>query len=167
MSASMLDVESCFGRATIYRLRVNHYVWLRQLCMYANGRLGHRDKDTHEHVIKSMIGRFCVCNNDDIITWRRYPHYKHFVRRIRRFPEVYHNKVSIVQRFDVFFATNRNKLFHKQLSCRWSKTPWRWYDVSVISPLMCIAFQYISNPCFLYDPQWLWPWIKSISGSML
>ena len=70
---------------------------------------------------------------DDVITWKRFLRYWHFVRGIHWSPVNSPHKGQAAQRFDVFFDIGLNK----QWCRRWFETLWRSCDVTVILEMSC------------------------------
>ena len=87
-------------------------------------------------------------------TWKHFPHYWPFVRRIHRKNGGFPHKGTVMQRFDISFVVGLNKLLNKRSSRRLFETT--WCPCSVI--VMLSSRKHI-HMCGQYNPQLIYcPW---------
>ena len=95
------------------------------------------------------ISIICICLlvvflslHDDIMAWKRFPHYRHSVRAIHEWPAKSPIKGSVKQNFYVLSAVSLNKMLmlNQQLSYQWFEMPSHSFHVTVLSPPFPISF---------------------------
>ena len=77
--------------------------------------------DCPSRKITSFTGR--MYQHDDVIKWKNFARYWHFVRRIHRSPVESHRKGQWRGDFGIFFGLPLNKWLSKQWRRRWFETP--------------------------------------------
>ena len=78
------------------------------------------EKCVNWHIILVRNSEATSGLRDNVVTWKRFPHYWPFVRGFHQ-----SSVDSPTKNLDDSFNVSIDKLFNKQSSCRWFETPWR------------------------------------------
>ena len=79
--------------------------------------------------------------HDDVMPWRCFPHYRHFMRGIHWSMVDSPHKGPVMWKFDVSFVVSLNKLLNTQPCYQWFEMPW-WCscDITVMYTVLSVVF---------------------------
>ena len=96
-------------------------------------KIGIRNLKRCQDTFLSAMKKFVDLHND-VVTWKRFPHYWSLMSRIHRWPVDSLTKGWLSGALTLIFGVSLNKLIDNQSSCQRFETPWRWCDITAPQP---------------------------------